>query len=92
MIIKEIHQDVLKISPDLLSDASDNGIMLCGGGSLIFDIAERLSNQFSMRCEIVDEPRLAKIKGLGHFVTNEKWLIENGYRFIFRDEIKDRIN
>ena len=45
-----------------------------------------------MRCEIVDEPRLAKIKGLGHFVTNEKWLIENGYRFIFRDEIKDRIN
>ena len=92
MIIKEIHQDILKISPDLLSDAADNGIMLCGGGSLIFDIAERLSNQLSIRCEIIDDPRLAKIKGLGHFIVNDKWLQENGYRFIFRDEIKDRLN
>ncbi len=92
MIIKEIYQDILKNSPELLSDVTDNGIMVCGGGSLIFDIAERLSNQLGIKCDIVDEPRLAKIKGLGHFVTNEKWLIENGYRFIFRDEIKDKIN
>ncbi len=92
MIIKEIHQDILKISPDLLSDAADNGIMLCGGGSLIFDIAERLSKQLSIRCETVQEPILAKIKGMGHFITNDKWLQENGYRFIFRDEIKNRLN
>ena len=92
IIIKEIHQDILKISPDLLSDASDNGIMLCGGGSLIFDIADRLSKQLSIRCEYVDEPRLAKIKGLGSLINNDKWLDDNGYRFIFRDEINDRFN
>ncbi len=92
IIIKEIHQDILKISPDLLSDASDNGIMLCGGGSLIFDIADRLSKQLSIRCEYVDEPRLAKIKGLGYLINNDKWLDDNGYRFIFRDEINDRFN
>ncbi len=92
IIIKEIHQDILKISPDLLSDASDNGIMLCGGGSLIFDIADRLSKQLSIRCEYVDEPRLAKIKGLDYLINNDKWLDDNGYRFIFRDEINDRFN
>lgn len=92
IIIKEIHQDILKISPDLLSDASDNGIMLCGGGSLIFDMADRLSKQLSIRCECVNEPRLAKIKGLGYLINHDKWLDDNGYRFIFRDEINDRFN
>lgn len=92
MIINEIHQDILKVSPDLLSDAADNGIMLCGGGSLIFDIADRLSEQLSIRCENIEEPRLAKIKGLGNLITNDKWLEDNGYRFIFRDEIIDRLN
>jgi rod shape-determining protein MreB len=92
VIIKEIHQDILKVSPDLLSDAADNGIMLCGGGSLIFDMSDRLSNQLSIRCENISEPRLAKIKGLGNLIVNDKWLEDNGYRFIFRDEIKDRLN
>ena len=92
MIIKEIHQDILKVSPDLLSDAADNGIILCGGGSLIFDIANRLSKQLTIRCENINDPRLAKIKGLGNLINNDKWLEDNGYRFIFRDEIKDRLN
>ena len=92
VMIKEIHQDILKVSPDLLSDAADNGIMLCGGGSLIFDMSDRLSKQLSIRCENISEPRLAKIKGLGNLIVNDKWLEDNGYRFIFRDEIKDRLN
>lgn len=92
MIIKDIHQDILKVSPDLFSDAADNGISLCGGGSLIFDIAERLSKQLSIRCNTIDEPRLAKIKGLGQLMLNDKLLEDNGYRFIFKDEIRDRLN
>lgn len=92
LIINEIHQDILKVSPDLLSDAADHGISLCGGGSLIFDMADRLSQQLSIRCETIDEPRLAKIKGLGQLVTNQQFLEDNGYRFIFKDEIRDRLN
>ena len=90
LIIKEIHNEILNVSPDLLADAADHGILLCGGGSLVFDIAERLSSKLDIRCEVVDEPRLSKIKGLGVLMSNDELLNNNGYHFIFKDEIKNR--
>lgn len=92
LIVQDIHNGILTISPDLLADAADHGILLCGGGALIFDIAERLSKQLGIRCEAVDEPRLAKIKGLEQLMVNDVLLENNGYRFIFKDEIRDRIS
>lgn len=89
-IIKEIHNEILNVSPDLLADSADHGILLCGGGSLIFDIAQRLSDELDIRCEVVPEPCLSKIKGLGTLMSDEKMLDNNGYRFIFKDEIKNR--
>ncbi len=89
LIIKEIHNEILNVSPDLLADAADHGILLCGGGALIFDIAKRLSSELDIRCEVVDEPRLSKIKGLGKLMSDDKLLDNNGYRFIFKDEIKN---
>ncbi len=90
-LVSEIHDGIKRISPDLLADAADHGIKLCGGGALIFDIAERLSNELCIRCEVIDEPQLAKIKGLGKLMNNDKLLDDNGYRFIFKDEIRERI-
>lgn len=92
LIVKEIHHEILKVSPDLLADAADHGISICGGGALIFDIAERLSEELGIRCETVDEPRLAKIKGLGQFIKNDNLLVNNGYSFIFKDDIRNKIN
>lgn len=92
LIIKEIHNEILSVSPDLLADAADHGILLCGGGSLVFDIAQRLSKELDIRCEVVDEPRLSKIKGLGILMSDEKLLENNGYHFIFKDEIRNRKN
>ncbi len=92
ILVKEIHNGILNVSPDLLGDSADHGIKLCGGGAMIFDIAERLSKQLGMRCEVVDNPRLAKVNGLGKFIKNSKLIDDNGYRFVFKDEIRDRIN
>ncbi len=90
LIIKEIHNEILNVSPDLLSDAADHGILLCGGGALIFDISERLSKEIGIRCEVVEEPRLAKIKGLGMIMSDDILLENNGYRFVFKDEIRKK--
>ena len=92
LLVKEIHDGISHISPDLLADAADHGIMLCGGGSLIFDMAERLSNQLGIRCEVVNNPRLAKINGIGQLIDNNKLIEDNGYRFVFKDEIRERIS
>ncbi len=90
-LVGEIHNGIKRISPDLLADSADHGIKLCGGGALMFDIAERLSKELGIRCEVIDEPRLAKIKGLGKLMTDDNLLENNGYRYIFKDEIREKI-
>lgn len=92
LLVKDIHSGISEILPELLADAADHGILLCGGGGLIFDLAKRIENELDIRCSIVDEPRLAKIRGLGDLMMNDKLLEDNGYRFIFKDEIRDRIS
>ena len=29
---------------------------------------------------------------INYLINNDKWLDDNGYRFIFKDEIRDRLN
>ena len=81
MLVKDIHSGISEILPELLADAADHGILLCGGGGLIFDMAERIES----------EPIHAKIRGLGDLMSNDSLLETNGYRFIFKDEIRERI-
>lgn len=90
-LVRDIHAEMQNVPPELLADAADHGILLCGGGALIFDIAERIETETSIRCEIMEEPRLAKIKGLGALMMDDNLLVNNGYRFIFKDEIRERI-
>lgn len=92
LIVKDIHEEIVKVSPDLLGDAADHGIQLCGGGSLIFDIGDRLTKQLGIKCITVTDPRLAKIKGLGQFINNKNLLTKNGYSFIFKDDIRNKID
>ena len=91
VLVQDIKEEISAISPELLADAADHGISLCGGGSLIFDIADRLSNQLGIRCENVDEPTHAKIRGIGKLMLDIDLLENNGYHFIFKDEIKNKI-
>lgn len=90
-LVQDVHAGMQNIQPELLADAADHGILLCGGGALIFDIAERIEKETSIRCEVMEEPRLTKIKGLGTLMMDDKLLENNGYRFIFKDEIRERI-
>lgn len=92
VLVSEIRNSIMQISPDIMENTLEYGIVICGGCSLIFDISERLSKQLNTRCNVVEEPRFAKIKGLGVMMTNEELLDNNGYRFIFKDEISDRLN
>lgn len=91
LLVTDINTLLKSVPPELLSDAADHGIYLCGGGSLIFDIAKRLEQEIHIRCDVVDEPTLAKVNGLGKLINNEELLENNGYRFIFKDEVRERI-
>ena len=90
-LVRDIHNEMEKIPPELLADSADHGITLCGGGALIFDIADRIAKEIGIRCEVTDEPRLTKVNGLGMMMKDDGILENNGYRFIFKDEIRERI-
>ena len=92
LLVREIRDEMSRIPPELLADSADHGIKICGGGALIFDIASRLSSQLDIRCEEVNEPINAKIRGIGKLMLDDELLENNGYHFIFKDEIHDRIH
>lgn len=92
LLVREIRDEMSRIPPELLADSADHGIKICGGGALIFDIASRLSSQLDIRCEEVNEPINAKIRGIGNLMLDDELLENNGYHFIFKDEIRDRIH
>ncbi len=92
LIINEIYENISNFYPDLQTHLKENGISICGGGAFIFDIVNRLSKQLDINCFVIDDPRLTKINGLGKLMLNNKFLEDNGYRFIFKDEIIDRLN
>ena len=92
LLVREIRDEMSRIPPELLADSADHGIKICGGGALIFDIASRLSSQLDIRCEEVNEPINAKIRGVGKLMLDDELLENNGYHFIFKDEIRDRIH
>lgn len=79
------------ISPELLGDAADHGITLCGGGALLFDIAERLYDDLSIRCKVAESPEKARIKGLQEIIKNDLIMENNGYQYIFKDDIRDKL-
>lgn len=90
-LFAEIHSHLNNISPELLSDAADHGITLCGGGALLFDIAQRFQEEFSIRCSVAQNPQKARIHGLCEIMKNEQIMENNGYNFIFKDDIRDRL-
>ena len=92
LLVREIRDEMSRIPPELLADSADHGIKICGGGALIFDIASRLSSQLDIRCEEVNEPINAKIRGIGKLMLDDELLENNGYHIIFKDEIRDRIH
>ena len=92
ILVKCIHSEMVNILPELLADASDHGIKLCGGGALIFDIDKRLSDELGIRCSVVDNPLNSKANGLKYLIDNKELLENNNYQFIFKDDLKDKLN
>lgn len=90
-LISEIHTHLKSISPELLGDAADHGITLCGGGALLFDIAERFEKELGIRCTVAENPERVRVSGIHKIMKDSSILENNGYEFIFKDDIRDKL-
>ena len=70
VVLETIKGTVEAISPELVADISDRGIVLCGGQAMLRNINILVTREIGVSAHVAIEPRLAVIKGLGVVVEN----------------------
>ena len=65
IIVDEVMAVLEQTSPELVSDISENGITLTGGGSQIWGMAELLMERTGIDCALADDPDSCTAYGCG---------------------------
>src|SRR4030042_923445 len=73
-IIEAVTRTLEKAEPELAADLIDNGMHLCGGGSLLRGMDTILSNATGLKVKRVDEPLTCVARGTSVYLENlELW-------------------
>lgn len=79
-IIEAVAATMQNVAPELAADLIDNGIHICGGGSLLRNIDKVLQTATGLRVTRVEDPLLAVAKGTQTYIENIDMLIEAANR------------
>lgn len=86
MAIYEAVHSVLELTPpELVGDISTNGIIMTGGGSLIYGLDKLISNLSGIPVTIADDPICCVARGTGMALDNLNQL-QDGLLFISRNK------
>lgn len=69
-IIHVIKQVLRETPPELSADIIDKGMIISGGGALLRNIAERISQETGVPCFLADDPLSCVAKGTGVVLEN----------------------
>ena len=69
-ILDAIHAVLERTPPQLVGDLDKNGIILSGGGSLIYGIDRLIERSTGIRCTVVDDPVSCAAYGAGKMLKN----------------------
>lgn len=73
-IIDAVTAALERVEPELAADLIDNGIRICGGGSLLRGMDTALSNATGLKAERADNPLSSVAQGTGVYLENlELW-------------------
>jgi len=73
-IIDAVTRTLEKVEPELAADLIDNGVYICGGGSLLRGMDTILANATGLKVERVEEPLSSVAKGTSTYMENlEMW-------------------
>jgi len=78
VIVDTIKDALDEVPPELVADLMEMGICLCGGGSQLQNLADRLSNDLKMRVWIAEDPMTCVVRGTGIVLDD----IDNSARFL----------
>lgn len=73
-IIDVVAATLEKVQPELAADLIDNGVHICGGGSLLRGMDTVLANATGLKVERVDDPLSSVARGTSVYIENlELW-------------------
>lgn len=79
-IVVTAHNVMEKTSPELAADISDSGIIMTGGGSLLYGLDKRIEERLGIKVIVADEPLACVAKGTGSALGSLD-LLETGGTF-----------
>lgn len=65
IIIETIKDAIDETPPELIADLMEEGVCLAGGGSQLYGLTERLSNELRMRVWLAEDPMTCVARGAG---------------------------
>lgn len=84
----EAIRSVLEVTPpELIGDISGQGIVLTGGGALLYGLDRYLQERIGIEVKVADDAVNCVVKGTGIALKNIDRLLESGYIFKNREEI-----
>ncbi len=70
IIIDTVRDAIEEVPPELVADLMETGICMCGGGSQLQGLTERLSNELRMRVWLAEDPMTCVARGAGLILEN----------------------
>jgi rod shape-determining protein MreB len=74
MILRSIRETLDQIPPELSSDIYDRGIALCGGGSLLRHMDQRIRQETHLPVQLVENPSSSVVVGAGKILSEDDLL------------------
>ena len=67
-VVEAVHSVLEKTPPELAADIADRGIVLTGGGSLLYGLEELIEEKTGINTMTAEDPMTAVAIGTGKFV------------------------
>ncbi len=75
-----IRQVLNKTDPDLVSDITEDGMYLAGGGALLYGLTERISRYLGIQVRLLEDPTHSVVKGAAVALKNPQLLKNVDYQ------------
>ena len=69
-IVEAVHSVLERTPPELIGDISENGMILTGGGSLIYGLDKLLAKHMGISARVADDPVTCVARGTGSALDN----------------------
>lgn len=84
-IVEAVHSVLERTPPELIGDISENGIILTGGGSLVYGMDQLIAQHTGIKAQVADDPVTCVVRGTGQALENINSL-QDGLLYIAKNK------